>query len=143
VAKLPGRARRARERERECSAEGANELGEVGERGAGSKGVKGVRKWLGNARTWARPRWECGREVREAEGTGGWGPRGSERGFANGRSTLTEGVHRAAGENGHKREGIGADRLGPPGSGRERRRESVRARTRAVAGRWGPPIRQH
>jgi hypothetical protein len=30
-------------RQRECSAEGANELGKVGERGAGPKGVEGVR----------------------------------------------------------------------------------------------------
>jgi hypothetical protein len=31
--------------------------------------------------------------------------------------------------------GIGADRPGPPGSGRERGRKSAHARTRAVAGR--------
>jgi hypothetical protein len=31
------------------------------------------------------------------EGIDGWGPQGNERGSANGRSTLTERVHRAAG----------------------------------------------
>jgi hypothetical protein len=56
-----------------------------------------VWRWPVNAWTWARPRWGRGREVREAEGTDGWGPWGSERGSANGRSTLTERVHRSAG----------------------------------------------
>jgi hypothetical protein len=46
----------ARERGRGCSVEGANEKGEMGERGVGSKGDEGVRRWPGNARTWARPR---------------------------------------------------------------------------------------
>jgi hypothetical protein len=59
------------------------------------------------------------------EGTDGWGPRGSERGFANKRSTLTKRVHWAAGENGRKREGIGANRPSPPGSGRERERADM------------------
>jgi hypothetical protein len=52
------------------------------------------------------------------------------------------GVRGAEREDERVREGIGADRPGPPDSGRERGRESVRARTRAVAGRWGPPVRQ-
>jgi hypothetical protein len=62
-----------RERERECLAEGANEQEKVGERGAGLKGVEGVRRWPGNARTWACPRRECagGRLV---TGLDGWGP---------------------------------------------------------------------
>jgi hypothetical protein len=47
------------------------------------------------------------------EGANGWGPRGSERGSVNGRSTLTERVHRAARESGREREGIGADRPTP------------------------------
>jgi hypothetical protein len=38
--------------------------------------------------------------------------------------------------------GIGADRPGPPGSRRERGRKSARARTQAVAGRWGSPVRR-
>jgi hypothetical protein len=38
-----------------------------------------VRKWPKNARSWARPRWVHGREVRDAEGVDGWGPRGRER----------------------------------------------------------------
>jgi hypothetical protein len=74
-------------------------------------------------------------------GSDGWGPRGSERGFTNGRSTLTDGVHRAARERMCGCRRIGADRPGPPGSGWERR-ENARARTRAVAGRWGPPDRR-
>jgi hypothetical protein len=61
---------------------------------------------------------------------------------ANGWPALTERVHRTERENGREREGIGADRPGPPGSGRERGRESARAQTRAVAGRWGPPVRR-
>ena len=54
------------------------------------------------------------------EGTDGWGPRGSERGFANKRSTLTKRIHRAAGENGREHEGIGAERPTPQSSERER-----------------------
>lgn len=50
---------------------------------------------------------------------GGWGPWASERELANERLALTEGVHRAMRENGRVREGIGADRLAPSGSGRE------------------------
>jgi hypothetical protein len=121
VAKLPGCARRARERKRECSTEGANEQG-VGERGAGSNGVEGVWRWPRNARTWAHLRRECGQDVREAEGTDGWGPRVSEKGLANGRTTLTEGVHRAVRENGCVHEGISTDRLAPQSSERERGR---------------------
>jgi hypothetical protein len=40
----------------------------------------------------------------------------------NGRLALTEGVHWAVRENGHMREGIGADRSAPLGSGREKDR---------------------
>jgi hypothetical protein len=127
-------ARTGQERGRGCSVEGANEQGEVGERGAGSKGGEGVRRWPGNVRTWARPWLGRGREVREAKGTDGWGPRGSERGSANGRSTLMERFHQAAGENGHEHEVIGTDRPGPPGSGRERERAHVRERERSLAG---------
>jgi hypothetical protein len=49
---------------------------------------------------------------------------------------LTGGVCGAERGNERMREGIGVDRPSPPGSGRERRRESARARTRAVASRW-------
>jgi hypothetical protein len=62
--------------------------------------------------------------------------------MANGRSTLTGRSHKAASESGHERGWFGADRSSPSGSGRERGRESTRARTRAVAGRWGPPVRR-
>jgi hypothetical protein len=48
--------RAGREIGRGCSVEGANEKGEMGERGVGSKADEGVRRWSGNARTWARPR---------------------------------------------------------------------------------------
>jgi hypothetical protein len=48
-----------RERGRGFLAEGANEQEEVGERGAGSKGVEGMRRWPGNAWTWACPWREC------------------------------------------------------------------------------------
>jgi hypothetical protein len=76
-----------------------DELGEVGERGARSKGVDGVRRWPGNARIWARPRGGCGRELREAEGADGWGPRGSERGCprARGEMSPTDMAHRTVG----------------------------------------------
>jgi hypothetical protein len=55
---------------------------------------------------------------------------------------LKGGLRGAEKGNERVREGIAADRPGPLGSGRERRRESARARTRAVAGRWGPPVRR-
>jgi hypothetical protein len=54
-----------------------------------------------------------------------------------------DGVRGAKRGNERVREGIGADKPGPSGSGRERGRESVRARTWAVTGRWGPPVRRH
>ena len=52
------------------------------------------------------------------------------------------GVRGAERGNERVREGIDADRAGPPGSGRERRRESMCVRTRAITGRWGPPVRR-
>jgi hypothetical protein len=112
-----------RERGQESSAEGASEQGEVGERGAGSKGARacgGGRGTRGRGRIHDEDmdwRLGTGRRVR---------PTGSERGSANGRSTLTERVHRAAGESGRERKGIGADRLTPQSSERERGREGVR-----------------
>jgi hypothetical protein len=55
---------------------------------------------------------------------GSMGQRGE---FANGRSTLTERIHWAAGENGREREGIGADRpTHRAARGRERERERAR-----------------
>jgi hypothetical protein len=51
-----------------------------------------------------------------------WGPQASEGKRVNGRSKLTEGVHRAARANGRVRKRIGADRSVPLGSGRERGR---------------------
>jgi hypothetical protein len=84
-----------------------------------------VRRWPENVRTWARPWREHGREVRDG-GPDGWGLWSSELGSANGRSTLTERVHRAAGE--REREGIGADRSAPlAASGRERGEKNVGA----------------
>jgi hypothetical protein len=93
--------------------------------------------WPENVRSWVRPRQGSGREVREAEGADGWGPRGSEGKSANGRSTLTERVHRVAGENGREREGIGADRPTPQSSERERERRGAGA----GADRRGPRVR--
>jgi hypothetical protein len=61
---------------------------------------------------------------------------------ANGWPALTERVHRAAGENGRGHGRIGTDGPSPPGSERERGRESTRARMWAVAGRWGPHVRR-
>jgi hypothetical protein len=43
---------------------------------------------------------------------------------------------------GSRARATGADKPAPPGRGRERGRERERAWTRAVAGRWGPPVRQ-
>jgi hypothetical protein len=94
-----------------------------------------VRRWPENARTWAHPRrgHGRGREVRDG-GPDGSGPQSSGRGSMNGWSTLTERVHRTAGENGRERKGISADRSAPlAASGRERGR---RTWGRAVAGRW-------
>jgi hypothetical protein len=67
------------------------------------------------------------------------GPQTSEAERANGRSTLTGRSHRAANESGVVRQWIGADRLVPPGSGRERGRGSTCA---VVADRSGPPVRR-
>jgi hypothetical protein len=50
------------------------------------------------------------------------GPQASEDKRVNGRSKLTEGVHRAARANGRVRKRISADRPVPLGSGRERKR---------------------
>jgi hypothetical protein len=56
------------------------------------------------------------------EGTDGWGPWVSEKGLANGRTSLTEGVHRAVREKARVREGI--DMTGRPyRAARERKRE--------------------
>jgi hypothetical protein len=49
---------------------------------------------------------------------------------------LTERTHRAERGSDHAREETGADKLAPPG------RERERARTRAIADRWDPPIRR-
>jgi hypothetical protein len=61
-----------------------------------------------------------GERLGTAEGPDRWDPRGSERKFVNGRSTLTERAHHVVGEKGRECKRIGADRTGPPGSGRER-----------------------
>jgi hypothetical protein len=79
------------------------------------------------------------REVREGKVADRWGPQASEGERANGWSTLTVSAHRAARENGRVRERIGTDRPVPPGSRRERGRESAWA---VVADRWGPPVRR-
>jgi hypothetical protein len=60
---------------------------------------------------------------------------------AKGRSTLTERAHRIVGKKGRERKRIGADRTGPPGSGRERGeralpRRSARAGAGARGGGW-------
>jgi hypothetical protein len=90
-----------------------------------------VRRWPENARTWACPRWERGREVSN-RGPDGWGPRSSERGSAYGRSTLTERDHRAPGENEREREGIGTDRSAPLAAS-ERERETEREKNVGAA----------
>jgi hypothetical protein len=61
---------------------------------------------------------------------------------ANGRSALRGRSHRAARESGRVRRWIGTDRSVPPGRGRERGRGSTLARTRAIADRWGLPVRR-
>jgi hypothetical protein len=66
----------------------------------------------------------------------------SEGKRANRRLALTRRVRQAVRENERVRGWIAADRPVPPGNGRERGRESTRARTLAVAHRWGPPVRQ-
>jgi hypothetical protein len=61
------------------------------------------------------------------------GPRTSEGERANRRSALTGRSHRVASDSGHERGRVGADKSGPPGSGRERGRESTCA---DAGGRW-------
>jgi hypothetical protein len=103
-----------RERWRESPVEGSNEQGEVGERGTGSKGARACR---GGRRTHGHGRvhgGECGRKVRDAEGTDGWGPRGREK-------------ERARAEKKRRRQG-------GPTEQRERERERERAGWRRQAG---------
>ena len=56
----------------------------------------------------------------------------SESGLANGRSTLTGRTHQIARGSGRVSEGTSADKLAPPGRGRER--ERVRGRRLALTG---------
>jgi hypothetical protein len=58
---------------------------------------------------------ERGREVRDAEGTDGWGPRGREKESACGEETALIGwPHRAARERGRETVHVGANRRDPP-----------------------------
>jgi hypothetical protein len=103
---------RAREREQESWAEGANGRGEVGEQGMGFKSGAGARSWPENARTWVRPqRGDRGREVRD---------------------TLTSGVGGAERGRVGARESNGADRPVPRSS--ERARERGRSGLRRQVG---------
>jgi hypothetical protein len=65
------------------------------------------------------------------------GVHGPARVHSNGRSTADREVPRDIKRKNARADEFGADRPGPPGSGRERGRESACARTRVVAGRWG------
>jgi hypothetical protein len=76
------------------------------------------------------------REVREGGMADRQGPQTSEGEWANGRSALTWRSHQAASETGRVCRRVGADRLIPPGSWRERGTRAV------VADRWGPPVRR-
>jgi hypothetical protein len=67
------------------------------------------------------------------------GPQTSEGEQVNGRSALTGRPHRAASESGRVRGRNDADRSVPPGSRRERGRDSVCV---VVADIWGPPVRR-
>jgi hypothetical protein len=87
---------------------------------APKKGVGHVGEWLRNACRGRVHGGEHEREVREGEVADRWGPRVSEGAYVNGRSTLTKRTHWAERGNKRVRERIGADRLVPPGSGRER-----------------------
>jgi hypothetical protein len=104
------------------------------------KGIGRVGEELENVRRERIHGGECEREVREGEVADMWGPLASESELVNGRSVLTGRTHHAARENGYERERIGADRPGPPSSGREKGRERVGEGT--GADRWGPPVRQ-
>jgi hypothetical protein len=67
-----------------------------------------------------------------------WGPQANEGTYANGRSALIERTHRA--ERGSERaRGNRCRQAGPTG---QREGERERARTRAVANRWDPPVRR-
>jgi hypothetical protein len=93
-------------------------------------------RWPGNARRGRVHGRVRGREVTEGEEADRWGPQASESGLANGQSALTGRTYRAARGSGCAREEPDADKLEPPSSGRER------ARTRAVADKWDPPVRR-
>jgi hypothetical protein len=94
--------------------------------GAGSrKGLRRVGEWPRNACRGRVHGGEHGKEARGGEVADRRGPQASEGDHANGRSGLTERARRATRENGRVRERIGADRPIPPGSGRERGRDSA------------------
>jgi hypothetical protein len=133
-------ARAERERGRECSAEGANEQG---------KWASGVRALKGQGR--AEVAGDCappagggrGREVSD----GGWligGVRGAERG--NERERAVNADRKVPRDNERKNARVRTVRrrqVWPTGQReREGGKENARARTQAVAGRWGPPVRQ-
>jgi hypothetical protein len=108
--------------------------------GVGSrKGVGRVEEWPGNARHGRIHGAERGREVRDGEVADRWGPRVSEGANVNGRSVLTEQAHWADRVNERMRKRIGADRLVPPGSGRDRGREHADV---VDADMWDPPVRR-
>jgi hypothetical protein len=66
------------------------------------------------------------------------GPPASEGEYANEWSALTERTHQAERGSERAREETGANRLAPPGSGKERER----SRTRAITNRWDSPVRR-
>jgi hypothetical protein len=70
------------------------------------------------------------------------GVRGPARAHNNGRSTADREVPRDSERKNVQVDEFDVDRPGPPGSGRERRRKGARPRTRALVGRWGPPVRR-
>jgi hypothetical protein len=104
---------------RGCSAESTNEQRKWASRVQAIKGLGREEVSRKCADVGASTTRVCGREVRD-EGPDGWGPRGREGMSACARgSAPTSLAHLAAGG-----------------------RESVRARTRAVAGMWGPLVKQ-
>jgi hypothetical protein len=96
-------------------------------------------EWLGNALHGYVHTRVHGQEVREGEVADRWGPWASKSELANGRSALTGRTHRTARGSGRVSEETGADKMAPPGSGRERGRERAGA---DGADRRVPPVRR-
>jgi hypothetical protein len=98
----------------------------VGEKGTGLKRGEGAWGWTKNVRTWARPRWGCGWDVRDRLMGG---VRGIDRESKRAKEKRRRQVGPTEQREGERKRGgawVGANRRGPP----VRDRGRVSARTR-------------